>query len=112
MRVLRDNPLPASIAAASIGYMLWSRRSSAMADDYRVRSSAYAGYDDEDIYGASTTERVSDAARDMGRQAREKASALGEQAREKATALASRHARRPAHSVRRHAKRPAPSANR
>ena len=35
MRVLRDNPLPASIAAASIGYMLWNRRSSAMADDYR-----------------------------------------------------------------------------
>jgi ElaB/YqjD/DUF883 family membrane-anchored ribosome-binding protein len=87
MRVLRDNPLPASIAAASIGYMLWNRRSSVMADDYRVRSEAYAGYDDEDIYGAPTTERVSDAARDLGRQAREKATALGEQARERATAL-------------------------
>ena len=59
-----------------------------MADDYvDTRSRPTRGYDDEDIYGASTTERVSDAARDMGRQAREKASALGEQAREKASAL-------------------------
>ena len=78
-----------------------------MADDYDVRSPAYAGYDD-DLYGTSTTERVSDAARDMGgrrvtrrarsrtgareghgagEQAREKASALGEQASEKASAL-------------------------
>ena len=73
MRVLRDNPLPASIAAASIGYMLWSRRSAVMSDDdVDMRSPATRGYDD-DLYGASTTERVSDAARDMGRQAREKA---------------------------------------
>jgi len=85
MRVLRDNPLPASIAAASIGYMLWNRRSS-IADDYEVRSPAYAGYD-QDSSGTSTTERVSDAARDLGRQARDKASELSEQAREKAAAL-------------------------
>ena len=92
MRMLRDNPLPASIAAASIGYMLWSRRSSAT-DDYYVRSAAYAGYDD-DTDAASTAERVGDTARDLGRQAREKASALGEkastlggQARDKAAAL-------------------------
>jgi ElaB/YqjD/DUF883 family membrane-anchored ribosome-binding protein len=88
MRVLRDNPLPASIAAASIGYMLWSRRSSSMVgDDYDTRSAAYAGYDDDDSYASSNTERVADAARDMGRQAREKASAIGEQARDKASAL-------------------------
>jgi len=88
MGALRNNPLPASIAAASIGYMLWSRRSSSMgSDDYSGRSAAYAGYDEDDVYGRPATERVGDAARDMGRQAREKAGALGEQARETATAL-------------------------
>lgn len=84
MRALRDNPLPASIAAASIGYMLWSRRSSVMADD--MRSPAYAGYD-EDVYGESTAGRVSDSARELGRQARDKAAAFGEQALETASAL-------------------------
>jgi len=84
MRVLRDNPLPASIAAASIGYMLWTRRSALMADDWR--SPAYAGYDD-DTYGASTTERVTDSARELGRQARDKAAALGESALETASAI-------------------------
>jgi ElaB/YqjD/DUF883 family membrane-anchored ribosome-binding protein len=84
MRALRNNPVPASIAAASIGYLLWSRRSSLMADD--TRSPAYAGYD-EDYYGTSTTERVGDTARELGRQARETAAALGDQARGKASAL-------------------------
>jgi len=85
MRALRDNPLPASIAAASIGYMLWSRRSSAMADDFR--SPAYAGYED-DVYGdASSSGRVGDSARELGRQARDKAAAFGEQARETASAI-------------------------
>lgn len=86
LRMFRDNPVPASIAAASIGYMLWSRRSTAAYDF--DRSPAYAGYDDDDTYGgASTTERVGDAARDMGRQAREKASALGNQVSDTASAL-------------------------
>ena len=86
MRVLRDNPLPASIAAASISYMLWSRRSVVMSDDYAPCARPTADYDD-DPYGASTTERVSDAARDMGRQAREKATEIGHMAGEKASAL-------------------------
>ena len=87
MRVLRDNPVPASIAAASIGYMLWSRRSAVMADDDYARSAAYAGYDD-DPFAPSTTERVSGTARELGRQARDKAVAVGEQARETASAIA------------------------
>lgn len=84
LQMLRDNPIPASIAAASIGYMLWNRRST---DGYDFdRSPAYASYDD-DPYATSTTDRVGSAARDMRRQASDKASALGHQVSDTASAL-------------------------
>ena len=69
-------------------HRLHALESSLSGDGRRLRGalSGLRRYD-EDVYGASTTERVSDAARDMGRQARDKASALGDQAREKASAL-------------------------
>lgn len=84
-RVLRDNPVPASIAAASIGYMLWNRRSTTWSDDDSVGvRSAYAYGDDvldddrrsADDHAAGTTARIADGARDVSRQAREKASAI------------------------------------
>lgn len=81
LSLFRDNPVPASIAAASIGYMLWSRRAAATSDDGLDMRSAY-GTEPDDDFGPSTTERVTDAARDVTRQAREKASALGEQVSE------------------------------
>ncbi len=84
LQMLRDNPVPATIAAASIGYMLWSRRSAA--SDAFDRSPAFAGYDDN-AYDTSTGERLSAAARDMRRQASEKASEIGGQVSETASAL-------------------------
>ena len=82
-RVLLDNPVPASIAAASIGYMLWSRRSNGWSDDDGVGvRSAYAYGDDvvaDDTSASRTGARVTETARDMSRQAREKAGAIGEQ---------------------------------
>ena len=78
-RVLRDHPVPASIAAASLGYMLWNR-SGMRSDDYSSGSSA--GYGD-DVYGVertpSTASRVADTAREMGRQARERAAGVSGQ---------------------------------
>lgn len=84
-RVLRDNPVPASIAAASIGYMLWNRRGSTWRDDDGVAvRSAYAYGDDvvagDDTYDSGSSSRgIGESARDVSRQAREKASAIGEQ---------------------------------
>ena len=72
-RVLRDHPVPASIAAASIGYMLWNRHG---ADDaHHMRPVDELGYP-VDTYGS--TPRVADTARDVTRQARERASEMGE----------------------------------
>jgi ElaB/YqjD/DUF883 family membrane-anchored ribosome-binding protein len=74
-RVLRDNPVPASIAAASIGYMLWHRRDEPTTE---YMGEPYG----EDVYHADTqgtAARVTDAARDMSRQARERAAEMGEQ---------------------------------
>jgi ElaB/YqjD/DUF883 family membrane-anchored ribosome-binding protein len=87
LRVLRDNPLPASIAAASIGYMLWSRRSAVVSDEYVDMRSTYGDDYDDGVYGASASERASDTARDMGRQARDKANEIGHMASQKASAL-------------------------
>jgi ElaB/YqjD/DUF883 family membrane-anchored ribosome-binding protein len=80
-RILRDNPVPASIAAASIGYMLWNRRSADWSDDGVVTRSAYAYGDDtlDDTSSRSTSASLAEGARDVSRQAREKASAIGEQ---------------------------------
>ena len=87
MRILRDNPIPASIAAASIGYMLWNRRSASGSYDTMGVRSAYGygeeGYDADSTSSiGSATSRARDAARDVSRQAREKAHELGEQVSE------------------------------
>lgn len=83
-RVLRDNPVPASIAAASIGYMLWNRRSTDWSDDGPVTRSAYAyGHDVlDDASTSSTASSLAEGARDVTRQVGEKASAIGEQVSE------------------------------
>ena len=75
--IFRDNPLPASIAAASIGYMLWNSRSAA-GDSGTVgaRSTYRSG---EDWNESSIGSSVSETARDVRRQARETAHAIGEQ---------------------------------
>lgn len=70
--VLRDNPVPAAIAAASIGYMLWTRRSGMASDDMDTWSA-------DGVSGSGTTAAVADKAREMRRQAREAASNVGEQ---------------------------------
>jgi ElaB/YqjD/DUF883 family membrane-anchored ribosome-binding protein len=72
-RVLREHPVPASIAAACIGYLLWNRR--AATDDYMTPSEARA------YTGATpgTTARVADTAKEMTRLARERAAGMGEQ---------------------------------
>lgn len=88
-RMLRENPIPASIAAASIGYMLWNRRSPRGTYDTVGVRSAYA-YGDEGLHEPSTTERVADTARDVSRQAREKASAIGESVSDSVRAAQSR----------------------
>jgi ElaB/YqjD/DUF883 family membrane-anchored ribosome-binding protein len=79
MRAILDNPVPATLAAASVGYLVWNRR-------HTIASSSadmYAAYDGESadlgFDGPSATERVGEAARDLRRQAGEKASAIGEQ---------------------------------
>lgn len=91
-RVLRDNPVPASLAAASIGYMLWNRRSTDWSDDGPATRSAYA-YGDAGLEAASTsstTSGLAEGARDVSRQARETASAIGEQVTESVRAAQSR----------------------
>ncbi len=85
MRMLRDNPVPASLAAASIGYILWNRGLPGVGYDADARRSAFAYGDDDldrgfdDATSSSVTARVSDTARDVSRQARQKAHAIGEQ---------------------------------
>jgi hypothetical protein len=75
--MFRDNPLPASIAAASIGYMLWNSRSgSGDAEAFGARS-AYRT--DEDWTESSAGSTVAEKARDVTRQARDTAHAIGEQ---------------------------------
>ncbi|BCS33741.1 hypothetical protein TBR22_A29680 [Luteitalea sp. TBR-22] len=74
--MLRENPVPAAIAAASIGYMLWTRRSGMVSDDMSTWSA------DGDSYAGGTTAAVADKAREMRRQARETASSVGEQVSE------------------------------
>jgi ElaB/YqjD/DUF883 family membrane-anchored ribosome-binding protein len=76
LRQVMDSPLPASLAAAGIGYLIWSRRASLSGHGADVDR----GFDDDDLDdGPSATARVSDAARDLRRQAGEKAGELGEQ---------------------------------
>jgi ElaB/YqjD/DUF883 family membrane-anchored ribosome-binding protein len=85
MQVVRDNPLPASIAAASL-YMLWSRRSSAAGDHYVGSRPPYSGASADERYRASAR-RPGDTGQNMGQQALEKASELGHMASEKASEL-------------------------
>lgn len=75
LRAILDNPVPASLAAASVGYLVWNRRHAVTSRGVGM----YPDYDVEGIDGPSTTERVGEAARDLRRQASEKASAIGEQ---------------------------------
>lgn len=75
LRAILDNPVPASLAAASVGYLVWNRRHTIAGN----RVGLYPDYDVEATDGPSTTERVGEAARDLRRQAGEKASAIGEQ---------------------------------
>ncbi len=86
MRMLRDNPIPASIAAATIGYMLWNRRGDgSIGDTFPGRSSLYGadGYDAAFETSSSTRSsmaaNVGDTAREMSKHARDAASAIGEQ---------------------------------
>ncbi|HTV02659.1 MAG TPA: DUF3618 domain-containing protein [Luteitalea sp.] len=79
-RVLRDHPVPASIAAASLGYMLWNR--SGMAGDATLSRTRSAYGDDAYVMEqetGGTAQRVADSAREMGRQARERAAGISGQ---------------------------------
>lgn len=84
-RMFRDNPVPASIAAASIGYMLWNRRSASSGYETVGMRSAYAADDslgeptlDTGVSGA--TAAVKEQAREVTRSAKDAASAVAEQA--------------------------------